>query len=78
MALYDVYGLGNALVDMEFEVTDSFLQQMKIEKGLMTLVNEARQREIIEAIHGMQHKRSCGARRQYGHRRISIGWTFLL
>ena len=60
MALYDVYGLGNALVDMEFEVTDSFLQQMKIEKGLMTLVNEARQREIIE-IHGMQHKRTAGS-----------------
>ncbi|MBI2520180.1 MAG: adenosine kinase [Bdellovibrio sp.] len=60
MALYDVYGLGNALVDMEFEVTDSFLHKMKIEKGLMTLVDEIRQREIIDAIHGMQHKRSCG------------------
>ncbi|HAZ13480.1 MAG: sugar kinase [Bdellovibrionales bacterium GWA2_49_15] len=60
MAVYDVYGLGNALVDMEFEVTDSFLQKMKIEKGLMTLVDEARQNEIIEAIHGLQHKRSCG------------------
>ncbi len=57
---YDVYGIGNALVDMEFEIEAEFLQKAGIEKGLMTLVDEARQMEIVSTLHGIQHKRSCG------------------
>lgn len=57
---YDVYGLGNALVDMEFEVESKYLLQAQIEKGLMTLVDEPRQAEIMNQLHGVQHKRSCG------------------
>lgn len=57
---YDVYGIGNALVDMEFEVETEFLQKAGIEKGLMTLVDESRQMEIVSTLHGIQHKRSCG------------------
>lgn len=60
MKKYDVYGIGNALVDMEFEVEAEFLKQAGIEKGLMTLVDENRQTEIINTLHGIQHKRSCG------------------
>ena len=43
---YDVYGIGNALVDMEFKVSDEFFKKNKIEKGLMTLVEEERQVEL--------------------------------
>ncbi|WP_017446086.1 adenosine kinase [Gayadomonas joobiniege] len=43
---YYVYGLGNALVDKEFEVTDSFLTEKHIEKGLMSLI-DAKQSEIL-------------------------------
>lgn len=57
---YHVYGLGNALVDMEFEVETEYLKKANIEKGLMTLVDENRQHEIINSLHGIQHKRSCG------------------
>lgn len=57
---YDVYGIGNALVDMEFEVEAEFLKEAGIEKGLMTLVDENRQHEIVNTLHGIQHKRSCG------------------
>ncbi|MGZ3790514.1 MAG: adenosine kinase [Bacteriovorax sp.] len=57
---YDVYGIGNALVDMEFEIETDFLSRAGIEKGLMTLVDENRQTEIISTLHGIQHKRSCG------------------
>lgn len=60
MKKYHVYGLGNALVDYEFEVETDFLTQMKIDKGLMLLVDEARQAEIVEKLHGIGHKRSCG------------------
>jgi sugar/nucleoside kinase (ribokinase family) len=57
---FDVYGIGNALVDMEFEVTADFLKEANIEKGLMTLVDENRQTEIVNTLTGTQHKRSCG------------------
>ncbi len=47
MKKYDVYGLGNALVDMEFEVHDAFLQQNNIDKGVMTLVDEKQQHDLM-------------------------------
>lgn len=57
---YAVYGIGNALVDMEFEVTADFLKKMEVEKGLMTLVDEERQKHLMNQMHGFQHKRSGG------------------
>lgn len=60
MKKYHVYGLGNALVDYEYEVEASFLKEMNIDKGLMLLVDEARQAEIVEKLHGLGHKRNCG------------------
>lgn len=47
---YNVYGIGNALVDMEFEVTDEFLEKHEVEKGVMTLVNEEAQFQLIDDI----------------------------
>jgi sugar/nucleoside kinase (ribokinase family) len=47
---YNVYGIGNALVDMEFEVTDQFLEKHDVEKGVMTLVDEDTQFRLIEDI----------------------------
>lgn len=60
---YDVYGLGNALVDMEFKVTDEFFKANNVEKGLMTLVEEDRQGELLRALHNENKeglKRQCG------------------
>ncbi len=50
MSKYDVYGLGNALVDMEFEINDQFLQDNNIDKGVMTLVDENQQHTLIEQL----------------------------
>lgn len=47
---YDVYGMGNALVDKEFEVTDAFLAEQGIEKGLMTLVDEDKHHELLNGL----------------------------
>jgi len=62
MPTYHVYGLGAALVDTEIEVNDSFLAQAGIEKGLMTLVDEARQQELLTRMqdHLVGSKRSSG------------------
>ena len=58
---YDVYGIGNALVDMEYMVNDSFLTDHSIEKGLMTLVEEERQDQLVKALSkNCEVKRQCG------------------
>ncbi|MDJ0507754.1 MAG: adenosine kinase [Crocosphaera sp.] len=57
---YHVYGVGNALVDMEFQVTPELLQDLNIDKGVMTLVDEVRQGEIIAKFNGNLCKQSGG------------------
>lgn len=47
---YDVFGIGNAVVDIVFEASGDFLEKYKVEKGLMTLVDEQRQNELIAAL----------------------------
>ncbi len=49
MTRFDLYGLGAALVDTEIRVSDAELRAHGIEKGLMTLVDEERQRQLLEA-----------------------------
>jgi sugar/nucleoside kinase (ribokinase family) len=60
MKKYHVYGIGNALVDMEFEVGDDFLRQHEIQKGGMTLVDEPRQDYLLNALTTGSVKRQCG------------------
>lgn len=47
---FDVYGVGNALVDKEFEVDESFFQEHDIEKGLMTLVGQDEQQKLLDVL----------------------------
>ena len=47
---YDVYGVGHALVDIQYQVAPEFLAEHQIEKGVMTLVDEARQRTLTAAV----------------------------
>jgi sugar/nucleoside kinase (ribokinase family) len=44
---YNVYGLGNALVDIQYRVSPDFLSQSSIDKGVMTLVEADRQAELV-------------------------------
>ena len=60
MSQYNVYGLGNALVDMEFEITDQFLADNNIDKGVMTLVDENQQHELIEQLDFFEGNKSSG------------------
>jgi sugar/nucleoside kinase (ribokinase family) len=57
---YNVYGIGNALVDIVTEVDDKFLQDHNIEKGLMTLVDEENQTKISNAIDMNNSNMQCG------------------
>lgn len=52
MPIYDIYGLGAALVDTEITVSDADLTRFGVEKGVMTLVDEARQHELLRLLEG--------------------------
>jgi sugar/nucleoside kinase (ribokinase family) len=60
MSRYDVYALGNALVDMEYEVAEAELRQLNLDKGVMTLVDEAHQLRIMKHLHEHHHRRGSG------------------
>ncbi|HMU66832.1 MAG TPA: adenosine kinase, partial [Cellvibrionaceae bacterium] len=62
MKTYDIYGLGAALVDTEITVQDDNLREFNIAKGVMTLVDEARQHELIRLLDGhlVKAKRASG------------------
>jgi len=76
MKKYHVYGIGNALVDMEFTVDPDWLIKMNVEKGVMTLVDEDRQHQLLGELDPFKAKRFCGgsaantiiAMAQYGGR----------
>ncbi|MEL6441894.1 MAG: adenosine kinase [Cyanobacteria bacterium J06621_8] len=60
MTKYDVYALGNALLDIEFEVSPAVLEQLGIDKGVMTLLDQESQAKIIGNLGQYDQKRSCG------------------
>ena len=59
MKTYDLYAIGNALVDSEYEVSDALLQTMKVEKRHMTLIDADRRAELLGHVVG-QHVRHSG------------------
>lgn len=61
---FDVYAIGNALVDAEYRVTDDFLARQGIAKGQMTLIDEAQQQRLIRALDsefGLEKRASGGS-----------------
>lgn len=60
MTTYDLYAIGNALVDSEYEVTDAQLQAMKVEKRHMTLIDAARRAELLAHVKGVHSRKSGG------------------
>jgi len=62
MKKYHIYDIGAALVDTEVEVSDEFLSKASIDKGVMTLVDEARQAELLASLSDESNTmlRKCG------------------
>ncbi|MBP0001657.1 MAG: adenosine kinase [Cyanobacteria bacterium SID2] len=60
MNRYHVYAIGNALVDMEFEVSADLLSNFKIDKGVMTLIDEDRHHELVDAFVKYEVKKASG------------------
>ena len=60
MKKYDVYAIGNALVDIEYHATASRLIELEIEKGVMTLIDEQRQNSLMAQLEEAHEKMACG------------------
>ena len=61
---YDVYGIGNALLDKEFEISETFLTEYGIQKGLMTLIDQPTQQTLLAALSttfGLKKRASGGS-----------------
>lgn len=60
MKKYHVFGVGNALVDIVTEVSDDFIAKNEVEKGIMTLVEEDRQTQLLSNIDIDEEMMACG------------------
>lgn len=59
MPHYDLYAIGNALVDSEYQVSDAQLQTLGVEKRHMTLIDADRRAHLLGGVQG-QHSRRTG------------------
>ncbi|MFK7995695.1 MAG: adenosine kinase [Granulosicoccus sp.] len=59
MPQFHVYGVGNALVDLEYEIPETLLADLSIDKGLMTLIEEERHHELLDKLFHID-SRPCG------------------
>ena len=57
---FDVYGIGNALVDTEIEVSDEVLIDYGLMKGSMTLVTDDKQSKLLAALSGYKQIKAAG------------------
>lgn len=57
---FDVYGIGNAMVDILAFVDDQVIVDLKLNRGSMTLMNSARQAEVLQRIEGIPVKLASG------------------
>ncbi len=57
---YDVYGIGNALVDVQSQVSDEILSQTGFDKGIMTLVDNDKQQNLLEQLDANAFNRCAG------------------
>ena len=60
MKKIDVYAIGNALVDTEYEVSDALLDQAGVAKRHMTLIDAPRRAELLHHLQGLHSRRTGG------------------
>jgi sugar/nucleoside kinase (ribokinase family) len=56
----NVYGIGNALVDIQAQVSDEVLEKLDFSKGFTTLIDETTQQRVLSALHGISLTRGAG------------------
>lgn len=57
---FNVYGIGNAIMDLQLQVEEKDLETFSLQKGGMQLVDVAAQQKLIEYFHGRSINRASG------------------
>ncbi len=57
---YDVYGVGNSLVDVQARISEQVLSTLPYAKGVMTLVDDAAQAQVLARLNGIPVTRCAG------------------
>src|SRR3712207_3221937 len=57
---FNVYGVGNALVDVQAKVGDETLEALRFAKGVMTLVDEETQGRVLGSLRATEVSRCAG------------------
>ncbi len=57
---FDVFGIGNALVDIQVRISEEQLRQTGYDKGIMTLVDDAEQAALLKSLDGIPRHRCAG------------------
>ena len=60
MSHYDLYAIGNALVDSEYEVSDAQLKTMGVDKRHMTLIDTPRRAQLLEHVKALIPRQTGG------------------
>lgn len=60
MKKIDIYAIGNALVDSEYEVSEALLAQAGVAKRHMTLIDAPRRAELLHHMQGLHSRRTGG------------------
>jgi len=60
MSHYDIYAIGNALVDSEYKVSDALLQKMGVDKRHMTLIDTPRRAELLHHVKAITPRQTGG------------------
>jgi sugar/nucleoside kinase (ribokinase family) len=57
---YHVCAMGNALVDLEYQLSEAELAALGVEKGLMTLLDANQRHDLVQRLHGHSTRRTGG------------------
>ena len=57
---YDVFGVGNALVDLQARIDDATLAEIGYDKGIMTLVDDQQQSAVLQRLAAVPLNRCAG------------------
>lgn len=60
MKQFDVYGIGNALLDMVYEVEERIIDQLGLKKSTMTLIDEESHTRILQLLQHHTTTYACG------------------
>lgn len=57
---YDIYSIGNALLDMVYEIDEALLIELGLKKGTMRLIDEQGHETILQRLHDITPTYACG------------------